>query len=103
MNATTVIIVIIAALLVIYAIRGTIRKARGKARSSCCGGPEVKSHKVDDMDETHYPYTYDLSIDGMACSNCARTVENALNREKGLWARVNLSKKEAHVLARQPM
>ena len=103
MNATSIIIVIAAALLVIYAIRGTIQKARGKAKSSCCGGPEVKSRKVDDTDESHYPYAYDLSIEGMSCSNCARTVENALNRTEGLWARVNLGKKEAHVLAKQAM
>lgn len=103
MNTASVIIVAFAALLVIYAIRGTILKVKGKSKSSCCGTPEVISRQVDDTDESHYPYSYDLTIDGMKCSNCARTVENTLNRTDGVWAKVNLGKKEAHILAKHPM
>ena len=103
MNLTSVIIIIIAALLIIYAVRGTILKMKGKAKSSCCGGPEVISNKVEDTDQSHYPYSYDLTIDGMMCSNCARTVENALNRIEGVWATVDLGRKTAHVLAKQEM
>ena len=103
MNATSIIIILAAAALVIYALRGTVLKARGKSKSSCCGTPEAKAHKVDDTDEAHYPFTYDLTIGGMACSNCARAVENALNGTDGVWARVDLGKKRAHVLTKQPM
>jgi len=102
MDLTSIIIVICAAALVVFAIYSTVQKARGKAKSSCCGGPEAVTAKaVDDTDESHYPYRYTLSISDMACSNCARRVENTLNSMDGVWARVNLGKKEADVLAKQ--
>ena len=103
MNATAIIIVILAALLVVWAVYRTVQKARGKAKSSCCGGAEmVTLKKVEDTDESHYPYQYKLGIDGMMCSNCARTVENALNEMDGVWASVNLGRKEAKVLTKAP-
>ena len=103
MNATAIIIVVLAALLVVWAAYRTVQKARGKAKSSCCGTPEmVTAKKVDDTDPSHYLYEYKLSIDGMMCSNCARTVENKLNEMDGVWARVNLGKKEADVLTKEP-
>ena len=100
----TTIIVICAILLVAFAIYGTVRKARGKAKSSCCGGPEVKTvKKVEDTDESHYPYRYELGIEGMHCSNCARTVENAINSMNGIWAGVELGRNRAIVRAKQEM
>lgn len=103
MNATAIIIIVLAALLVVWAAYRTVQKARGKAKSSCCGTPEmVTAKKVEDTDRSHYPYEYKLSIDGMMCSNCARTVENTLNEMDGVWARVNLGKKEADVLTKSP-
>ena len=103
MNTTSIIIIILAALLVVWAVYRTVQKFRGKAKSSCCGTPEaVTPHKVDDTDESHYPYRYILSIDGMKCSNCARTVENTLDEMDGVWARVNLGKKQANVLTKEP-
>ena len=96
----TTIIVICAIALVAFAVYGTIKKARGKSRSSCCGGPEVKTvKKVEDTDETHYPYRYEIGIEGMHCSNCARAVENALNTAEGVWAKVELGRNRAIVLA----
>ena len=104
MNTTSVIIYIAAAAILIFAIYGTVQKFRGKAKSSCCGGPEtVTKAKVADTDKSHYPYRYTLSIDGMMCSNCARTVENTLNEAEGVWARVNLGKHQADVLTKTPM
>lgn len=103
MSASAIIIIVLAALLVVWAAYRTVQKMRGKAKSSCCGTPEmVTAKKVDDTDATHYPYEYKLSIDGMMCSNCARTVENTLNEMDGVWARVNLGKKEADVLTKTP-
>ena len=100
----TIIIVICAAILVAFAVSGTIKKARGKAKSSCCGGPEVKSvKKVEDMDESHYPYRYEVGIEGMHCSNCARAVENALNTTDGVWASVELGRNRAIVRAKREM
>lgn len=97
-------IIICAAALVVFAVYRTVQKARGKAKSSCCGTPEViTKKKVEDTDESHYPYRYKLAIDGMRCSNCAATVENTLDEIDGIWARVNLGKKEADVLSKQEM
>lgn len=95
------IIIICAALLVAFAVYRTVQKFRGKAKSSCCGTPEVKTvKKVEDTDRSHYPYQYKLAINGMHCANCARTVENALNSMEGVWGHVNLGRNEATVLAK---
>ena len=98
------IIVILAILLIAFAVYNTIKKMRGKAKSSCCGGPEVKTiKKVADTDESHYPYRYEVGIEGMHCSNCARAVENALHEKDGLWATVELGRNRAIVRAKQEM
>lgn len=100
----TTIIVICAIILITFAVYSTIKKMRGKAKSSCCGGPEVKTvKKVEDTDETHYPYTYEIRIEGMHCSNCARAVENAFNETDGIWAKVDLGRNCAVVRAKQEM
>ena len=104
MDITTIIIYIAAAAIIVFGAYGTIQKFRGKAKSSCCGTPEVKSVRtVEDTDESHYPYSYVLSVDGMKCSGCAANVENALNSLNGVWARVNLGKKEARVLSKREL
>ena len=95
-------IIAVGLLLIVFALWQTVQKARGKAKSSCCGSAEVVSaKKVEDTDVSHYPYRYLLSIDGMMCSNCAKNVENTLNNMNGVWGKVNLGKKEADVLSKQ--
>ena len=97
-------IIIIGLLLIAYAVYATIQKAKGKAKSSCCGTPEVKNvKKVEDTDESHYPYRYEVGIEGMHCSNCARAVENAFNSMDGIWAGVELGRNRAIVRAKQEM
>lgn len=95
-------IIAVGLLLIVFALWQTIQKARGKAKSSCCGTAEaVSAKKVEDTDVSHYPYRYRLTIDGMMCSNCAKNVENMLNNMNGVWGKVNLGKKEADVLSKQ--
>lgn len=102
MNTTTIIIYIIAAALIIYGVYYTVQKFRGKAKSSCCGTTEVKAvRKVDDTDESHYPFRYMLTVDGMKCSGCASNVENSLDNMDGVWAKVSLGRREARVLAKK--
>ena len=92
------------ALLVVFAVWQTIRKCRGKAKSSCCGSAEaVSARKVDDTDISHYPYRYRLAVGGMKCSHCAVTVENALNSMPGVWGTVNLGKQQAFVRTKAPV
>ena len=98
------IIIIAGVLLIVFALYQTVQRFRGKAKNSCCGSAEaVTLKKVEDTDVSHYPYHYLLSIDGMHCSSCAKTVENTLNGMPGVWGRVNLGKKEADVLAKEPV
>ncbi len=97
------VIIAAGALLLVYAIWQTILKFRGKSKNSCCGTAEaVSSVKVEDTDPAHYPNHYKLTISGMHCSNCARNVENTLNKMPGVWARINLGKQEADVLTKTP-
>ena len=94
-------IIIAGILLIAYAVYGTGQKARGKTKSSCCGSAEsVISKPVEDTDESHYPYKYYVSVDGMMCSNCAANVENAMNKSGDTWAHVNLGRKRAEVLSK---
>ena len=100
MNTSTIII-IVAALLVAYAIYYTVQKFRGKAKASCCGTAEaVSAVKVADTDKSHYHYHYKLNVEEMMCNNCARNVENTLNGMGDVWAHVNLGRKEADVLSK---
>ena len=94
-------IIICGLLLIVVAAWQTVQKARGKAKSSCCGTAEaVPVRKVEDTDESHYPYRYTLTIEGMMCSNCAARVENAINKSGDTWAHVNLGRKRAEVLSK---
>ena len=100
MSAT--IIILAGLLLIAYAVYGTVQKARGKAKSSCCGSAEsVLPKRVEDTDESHYPFKYHVSIDGMKCSNCAANVENAINALGDTWAHVDLGRHRAEVLSKK--
>ena len=95
------VIILVAAALLIYAVYGTVQRFRGKSRSSCCGtGEAVSVRKVADTDRSHYPFRYQLSVDGMMCSNCAANVENAFNDMGDTWAHVDLGRHRAEVLAK---
>lgn len=99
---TATVIIIVGILLIAYAVYGTVQKARGKAKSSCCGSAEsVLPKRVEDTDESHYPFRYHVSIDGMKCSNCATNVENAINASGDTWAHVNLGRHRAEVLSKK--
>ena len=99
---TAKLMIIIGILLIAYAVYGTVQKARGKAKSSCCGSAEtVLPKRVEDTDESHYPFRYIVTIDGMKCSNCAANVENAINAQGDTWAHVNLGRHRAEVLAKK--
>lgn len=99
---TATLIIIAGILLIAYAVYGTVQKARGKAKSSCCGSAEsVLPKRVEDTDESHYPFRYYVSIDGMKCSNCATNVENAINALGGTWAHVELGRHRAEVLSKK--
>ena len=62
-------ILIAGAALILYAIYGTIQKARGKSKSSCCGTSEtVVTQKVADTDKSHLCYAIEFVCSGKAAA-----------------------------------
>lgn len=95
MTATIIICVAIVAVMVLG-----VRRYRKNLRSGCCGSDSdaaPKRLKVQDRDLSHYPYERVLGIEGMTCGNCVTHVQNALNSLSGVYARVDLSRKQAVV------
>lgn len=88
------VVIAILVLVIALAVYSTIHRIR--YGSSCCGerDPAEKKIKVADRNIYNYPYTYTLHVDGMHCANCARRVENALNRLEGRWATADVGRKE---------
>ncbi len=97
--------IIILILLGIVAIAVTSVIKRIKYGSSCCGTHDAapKKIRVNDKNKSHYPYSYTLTVDGMHCSNCARRVENALNKKEGVWATVKLENKTVLVRSKNAL
>lgn len=93
MDFGNVAVYVILAAIVGLAVYGTVKRARHG--SSCCGEREAapKKVKVSDRKASDYPYVYELRVDGMHCSNCARRVENAFNSTEGLWATADVGEK----------
>lgn len=99
----TIIIILIIIVLVCIAIRRIFRTVR--YGGSCCssGSAMDKKIRVKDKKKANYPFSYKLRVDGMVCSGCVRRVENAINKDGELWAKVDLEHKEVHVLAKKEM
>jgi len=94
-----VIIVLILVLICIYGVRSYMKKlAHG-----CCGagGDEEKKIKVKDKNPANYPHCVTIEVEGMTCGHCKLRVENALNSQEGVWAKVDLEKKTAMVRMKQ--
>ena len=93
MNIGNIIVYAVLIVIVGLAVYGTVRRIRHG--SSCCGEREAapKKVKVSDRKVSNYPYFYELRVDGMHCSNCARRVENEFNSTEGLWAVADVGEK----------
>lgn len=99
---STAIIVVILVAACVLGVKSYVKKLR----SGCCGGggeASEKKVKVADKNKEHYPYAVCADIDGMVCGNCATRVENALNRMDGVWAKVDLSRKNALIRSKTPV
>ncbi len=102
-NAPTVVLLALVAVLAVFAFRRAVRSWSGTGGCHGEGGGERRERrvKVSDTDESHYPYRFEIPVGGMTCENCARRVENAINRVGGTWARVDVSSGTATVLAKE--
>lgn len=99
---STVIIVVLLVVICVFSVKSYMKKLS----SGCCGGGDkdsVRKVKVNDRNKAHYPYQVTLTVDGMVCGNCAKRVENALNTLDGVWATVDLGKKEALVRLKEQL
>lgn len=102
MNPSTIIILLILALVAGYGAYSYMKKL--KKGGGCCGEFEeaVKKVKVRDRNKKNYPYKTVIKIDGMSCGNCAARVENALNALGDTLAEVQLGDRQATVYTKQP-
>lgn len=105
MNAPTVIITIVIAILMVFALRRAYRVF--SLKDDCCGGgpktpkaKKVAAVTVKDTDKANYPYSLDVKVKGMTCEKCVERVQNALNAQPGTWAKVDLASGAAHILAK---
>ena len=98
----TYVLVAVIVLICVYAGYSSVKKLR--KGGDCCGEREAaeKKVRVEDRDKSHYPYAVTLAIEGMMCTNCARKVENAFNRQDGMWAKVDFAARKALVRMKQP-
>ena len=76
--------IIICAILVVICFFG-IRSSMKRVSNGCCGtGDDVKKVKAEDTDVSHYPYHFEVEVEGMTCSQCKKRVENAFKRKERL-------------------
>lgn len=92
------IIILVVVMILIFALKGSIRHFRGEG--ACCGGGSgsVKSKKAKKK-TLDGPVTGQrtIRISGMHCRNCANSVTNALNAIDGVSAKVSLKDNTAEV------
>lgn len=100
MNPAGAAVYIILFIIIALAVFGTVKRIRHD--SSCCGEHEAapKKIRVADKYPGHYQYTYELLVDGMHCSNCARRIENAFNSNIGLWTRASIGERKVFLKAK---
>ena len=95
--ADTIIILVVVVIL-IFALKGSIRHFRGEG--ACCGGGSgsVKTKKVKKKTlDGPVAGQRTIRISGMHCRNCANSVTNALNAIDGVSAKVSLKDNTAEV------
>lgn len=92
------IIILVVVMILIFALKGSIRHFRGEG--ACCGGGsgsvKTKKAKKKTLDG---PVTGQrtIRISGMHCRNCANSVTNALNAIDGVSVKVSLKDNTAEV------
>lgn len=97
---TTGLIISVLVVVCFIAVRTYVKKlAHG-----CCGAGGDKEQKLTKTaDLSEFRYSYSVKISGMSCKNCAVRIENAFNRQEGIFARVNFKSGSAEVSAKEPL
>ena len=92
------IIILVVVVLLIFALKGSIKHFRGEG--ACCGGGsgsvKTKKAKKKTLDGPVVGRRM-IRISGMHCQNCVNSVTSALNAIEGVSARVSLKEGSAEV------
>lgn len=107
MKPIDIVLVLVVIAILLVAIRRFVGTATG-TRDCCSGakktaGKQFKARKIEDTDESHYPYQADLEIGGMSCEHCVDSVTRALDSIDGTWATVSIAGGRAHVRSKSPI
>ena len=89
---TNAIIIAVIGIFVVLGVKNTVKHFKGEG--GCCGGAPAKVKKKRLKNAA---YSKILVIEGMSCEHCKTRVEQALNDLEGVFAKVNLKRKEATV------
>ncbi|MDE7477777.1 MAG: heavy-metal-associated domain-containing protein, partial [Lachnospiraceae bacterium] len=90
-----VIIIGILAVLVFFAVKGTIKHSKGEG--GCCGGGCTTTVEYKELDGAVVKKKV-INIEGMHCENCKNSIERSINKIEGAVGSVNLKKKQCLVL-----
>ena len=98
---STAVISVILAVICYFGLKSSIKRTK----QGCCGGSGevVKRVKAADTNKSHYPHVTTLQVDGKTCTNCRKKVENAFNSLDGVYAVVDLEKKQVAVYMKEKM
>ena len=91
------IIILIVIVLLIFALKGTLKHFKGE--SPCCGGGSglIKTEIEEKVLEHPAIGKKTVKISGMHCDHCVKSVTEAIDKIEGASAKVNLKKEEAVV------
>ena len=91
------IIVLIVIVLLIFALKGTLKHFKGE--SPCCGGGSglIKTEIEEKVLEHPAIGKKTVMVSGMHCDHCVKSVTEAIDKIEGASAKVNLKKEEAVV------
>ena len=97
---TTAIIIV----LLVGACVMAVKSYAKKLSHGCCGAGGDKEQKLTKTaDLAEYKFRYCVKIGGMSCKNCAVRIENAFNRQEGIYAQVDFKNGSAEVSAKKPL
>ena len=98
------IIILVVVIILIFALKGSIKHFRGEG--ACCGGGSgsVKTKKAKKK-TLNGPVVgrRTIRVSGMHCQNCVNSVTNALNDIEGVSAKVRLKDNSAEVSYDRPV
>lgn len=93
-----IILIVIIVIIAFFGVKSLIKRFHGE--SCCSSGSSLVKIEPADKNKKNYQYAAFVKIEGMNCKNCSLRIQNKLN-ENGMWAKVNLKKKNAVILLKE--